>query len=203
MKLTYGFIKSSSGEVEAGQNQAEVIKLIYARYLAGDSLGKITDLLSERNIPSPTGRPLWSRAVIDDILSNAKYTPFITFEKYTAAQFERDSRTNINYDQAGHPRKSGRYNTTHYLSGLIICEECGANYRRISPASGKPKWRCANQVEHGKSICKEAPTIDEETIEQMLCNVLHMECLDTLSVRSSIQTIIVKKDKNIQIELRK
>jgi hypothetical protein len=31
-------------------------------------------------------------------------------------------------------------------SGLLICAECGANYRRITRDSGEVVWRCANRV---------------------------------------------------------
>nr|WP_279287533.1 zinc ribbon domain-containing protein [Flintibacter hominis] len=38
------------------------------------------------------------------------------------------------------------------MSGLLVCAECGHNYRRITRPSGEIVWRCASRVEHGKKV---------------------------------------------------
>lgn len=38
-----------------------------------------------------------------------KYTPIVGVKVYLDAQFEKDRRCNVDYDRAGHPRKSVRY----------------------------------------------------------------------------------------------
>ena len=91
------------------QEKAEVIRMIFDYYLSGASLGKVVDMLSEKRIPSPTGKERWTRAAIDKLLSNTKYIPIVGMEKYMSAQFEKDRRCNIDYDKTGSPRKATRY----------------------------------------------------------------------------------------------
>lgn len=43
---------------------------IFERFAAGDSLGKISDALFLMDIPSPTGKEIWSKETISKILSN-------------------------------------------------------------------------------------------------------------------------------------
>lgn len=54
---------------------------IFERFAAGDSLGKISDALFLMDIPSPTGKEIWSKETISKILSNEKYTGDVTLGK--------------------------------------------------------------------------------------------------------------------------
>ena len=72
-------------------------------------MGKIIDMLFVKGIPSPTGNLKWTRAAVDKLLTNKKYIPIIGIKWYMDAQFEKDRRCNVDYDKAGHPRKSTRY----------------------------------------------------------------------------------------------
>ena len=61
--------------------EAKVVRWIFERYLAGDSLGKIASGLEQQGIPSPTGRPKWNREAINKLLSNKKYTGWVILQK--------------------------------------------------------------------------------------------------------------------------
>ena len=65
-------------------------------------------------ILSPTGNPKWGRAAVDKLLANAKYIPIVGVETYMDAQFERERRCNVDYDKAGHPRKTSRYQSPSF-----------------------------------------------------------------------------------------
>lgn len=108
MRIPYGY-KLVDGEISMDDEKAEVVSSIFAYYLAGASLGKVVDMLFEKKIPSPTGRPKWTRAAVDKLLANAKYIPMVGLTTYLDVQFEKDGRCNIDYDHAGHPRKATRY----------------------------------------------------------------------------------------------
>lgn len=51
----------------------EVVKLIFEFYLFDQSLAKILKLLEMYRIPSTTNKPLWSRQIINNVLSDANY----------------------------------------------------------------------------------------------------------------------------------
>ena len=108
MRIPYGYQLESNGFIIC-QEKAEVVRVIFDFYLSGASLGKVADMLSERRIPSPTGKERWTRAAIDKLLSNAKYIPIVGTEVYMDVQFEKGRRCNIDCDKAGSPRKATRY----------------------------------------------------------------------------------------------
>lgn len=53
--------------------QADVVKFIYDRYLAGDSLKEITKKLMDLKISTPLGKQHWSCSTVRSILTNEKY----------------------------------------------------------------------------------------------------------------------------------
>lgn len=77
----YGYALSPNGELEINPDEAHVVSWIFEWYLAGDSLGKIAIGLEKQGIPSPTGKPRWSREAIDKLLSNEKYTGRVLLQK--------------------------------------------------------------------------------------------------------------------------
>ena len=68
-----GYRKGDDGKPEIDPEQAVVVRLIYERFLAGDSLGGIANLLAEQGIPSPGGKEKWTYSTIRSILSNERY----------------------------------------------------------------------------------------------------------------------------------
>ena len=108
MKIPYGYALIDE-EIIVNEEKADVVRSIFGYYLAGASLGKIVDMLYATGILSPSGNPKWGRAAVDKLLSNAKYIPIVGVETYMDAQFERERRCNVDYDKAGHPRKTSRY----------------------------------------------------------------------------------------------
>ena len=106
---------------------------------------------------------------VGQVTVQPSYVPFIiSSNQYEKAQLEKKRRSNIQADGTEKRRKPVRYNSTNVLSGLLVCDECGSNYRRITRLDGHIVWRCANRVEHGKTICKHSPTIDESDVLKML-----------------------------------
>lgn len=108
MRIPYGYQMEDNAFIIC-QEKAEVVRMIFDYYLSGASLGKVADMLSEKRIPSPTGKEHWTRAAIDKLLSNAKYIPIVGTEAYMNVQFEKEHRCNIDYEKAGNPRKATRY----------------------------------------------------------------------------------------------
>lgn len=104
MKIPYGY-SLVNGEIVMEDEGAEVVRSIFAYYLAGASLGRVVDMLFAKGILSPTG----TKAAVDKLLGNAKYIPMVGLTTYMDVQFEKEHRCNVNYDQAGHPRKAQRY----------------------------------------------------------------------------------------------
>ena len=72
-KKMLGYRKGTDGQPEIVPEEAEIIRRIYRRYLAGCSLGQIKQELEQDNIPTAQKVERWSSAVIHNILTNEKY----------------------------------------------------------------------------------------------------------------------------------
>lgn len=68
-----GYRKGDGGKPEIVPEEADIIRLIYDRFLVGDSLNGIAELLESKGIASPSGKDKWQLSTIQSILSNEKY----------------------------------------------------------------------------------------------------------------------------------
>lgn len=68
-----GYRKGEDGKPEIDPEQAEIVRRIYERFLAGDSLATIADNLNADGILTPSGEGEWRRGRIASILTNEKY----------------------------------------------------------------------------------------------------------------------------------
>lgn len=71
--VCYGYKVASTGELLAYPAEVVIVFHIFERFAAGDSLGKIAASLARLGVPSPTGKPTWSRETISNLLDNEKY----------------------------------------------------------------------------------------------------------------------------------
>ena len=72
-KRFLGYRRGTDGKPEIDPEQAEVVKRIYASFLAGDSMTTIANSLTADGIPTPTGSGRWVPGTIQSIISNEKY----------------------------------------------------------------------------------------------------------------------------------
>ena len=90
-----GYRQGSDGQPEIVQEEAEIIKIIYNRFLKGDSLKTIADSLTSQNIPTPMKKENWSSSTIKSILSNEKYMGDALINKtYTVDFLSKKVKTN-------------------------------------------------------------------------------------------------------------
>ena len=85
LRKCYGYDVGADGELVINPDEAAIVHWIFESYLNGDSLGKIATGLEERSIPSPTGKPRWSREALNKLLSNEKYTGRVLLQKTVSA----------------------------------------------------------------------------------------------------------------------
>lgn len=68
-----GYRKGEDGQPEIDPEQAAIVRLIYEKFLAGDSYSTIAQYLMEDGIQTPAGKEKWSESTIRSILSNERY----------------------------------------------------------------------------------------------------------------------------------
>ena len=85
---------------------------------------------------------------------------------FQMVQEEMARRSSLRKTSSKTKTEQGKH-SKYVLSGLLVCSECGSPYRRVTYMPGGQKrfvWRCINRLEHGKRICKHAPTLEEPEI---------------------------------------
>lgn len=71
--VCYGYRATAQGDLVVYPAEAIYVFHIFERFTAGDSLGKISASLARMDVPSPTGKEIWSKETISKILNNEKY----------------------------------------------------------------------------------------------------------------------------------
>ena len=72
-KPCYGYRQNEDGELEIVEEEAVIVRRVYAMYLSGMSIVKIKAALENDNILSPTGKKQWSKHTLEFMLTNTKY----------------------------------------------------------------------------------------------------------------------------------
>ena len=80
-KYFYGY-DVVDGEFIVNEQQAEVIRDIFDWYLQGMSLGQIKKKLEDNQIKTASGKDVWSKSVIQEMLCNEKYMGDSMLQKY-------------------------------------------------------------------------------------------------------------------------
>lgn len=73
VRRMFGYGKSTDGQLYIIPEEAEVVRLIYGKYLEGDSLNSIARILKEKGIKTIRGNTEWNVNSIRTILINEKY----------------------------------------------------------------------------------------------------------------------------------
>lgn len=127
---------------------------------------------------------------VQQYLVQDNHEAIIPLDIFMQVQEEKKRRSNIEVDSDGkRVKSSSRYNSKG-LTGMIICEEYGRNYTRVTRTTKTGKeivWRCINRVEYGKRICKHSPTVSEEKIRMMIMDALELTEYDEKIARQSAE----------------
>lgn len=78
--IPYGY-NYTNGKLEINKDEAPTVQQIYSWYLSGKSIGKITKMLNEVNLPTKKGG-YWAKKTISTMLKNPVYCGFLHWEEY-------------------------------------------------------------------------------------------------------------------------
>lgn len=146
-----GYRKGEDGQPKIVPEEAETIRLIYDRFLAGDSLKGIAELLEEKGIKSPTGKAQWQFSTIQSILSNEKYKGDAIINKtYITDCISKKVRVNNG--------ERPKYYVENSHPAIIDSATFGRVQEELARRSGKRKVRQKAKTEQGKYSSKYAMT---------------------------------------------
>jgi len=78
--IPYGY-NYEDGKFQINTSEATIIKDIYSWFLDGKSMGKITKMLNDSNIPTKK-QGFWAKKMVSTILKNPIYCGYLHWEKY-------------------------------------------------------------------------------------------------------------------------
>ena len=91
-----GYKRGADGSPKIDEEQAAVVRRVFARYLMGDSIRQIARGLEEDGIKTVRGNEKWSDSVIQGMLQNEKYIGDALLQKtYVADIFTHQSKKNM------------------------------------------------------------------------------------------------------------
>jgi hypothetical protein len=202
--------------------EAEIVRLIFSLYLAGNGTNKILKILTTEDFSMRLGYR-WHTSSIMKILKNYAYTGNLLLQK-TYRENHLTKRTLVNHgelpqyhatetheaiipmeifeavqteiarraDKHAHPIAQ---ETPYLFTGLLICGKCGKHYRRKVTAT-QPVWICATYNTLGKAACA-SKQIPESTLTAVTAEVLGKDTLDAEMMRSKIADIRVENGNRL------
>jgi hypothetical protein len=169
----YGYKLNWLGKKEVDEERAEVVRLIYKKYLEGMNRYAITWYLINRKILRPRGDSCdWQYAMVSKILMDERYLgterypPILTREVFESAQ---EKRKNEKDKAIARRHESCNGQRIYPFSGFIKCGSCGSNYIRgiqhVNSLVRKATWRCRNYNLKNEGKCNASGNVYEEVLE--------------------------------------
>jgi len=154
-----------------------IFKMLRNEKYMGDAL-----LQKTYTVDFMTKKKVINKGIVPQYYVEDDHEPIIPKELFYRVQEELARRSSMN--KAGVTKKKdqrSRFSSEYALTGLLLCGECGQEYRRVTWArNGKKKivWRCNNRLTYGTKYCKKSETLEEgalnravmEAINKITCN---------------------------------
>lgn len=79
--VCFWYKRGDNGRLVIDEPDAKIVRKMFEMSAARHSLGAISNWLYKSKVPSPTGKPLWSRETISKLLRNEKYVGDVLLQK--------------------------------------------------------------------------------------------------------------------------
>lgn len=86
--------------------------------------------------------------------------------------------------------EQGKYSSKYALTELLVCGNCGTQYRRVvwsKNGNKKAVWRCINRLEYGTKYCSQSPTIEESILHDSIIKAINELANDKDELISTIK----------------
>ena len=195
-----GYDRGEDGNLVINEEQAKTVRKIYGLFLQGRSPYQIAKMLTEKGIPTPGGKKVWGKAVVESILTNEKYKGDALLQKvYTTDFLSKKKKKNEGevpqyYVEGNHEaiiapavfdnvqvlmqsrgKGNNRNSCVSIFSSKIQCGDCGGWYgSKVWHSNDKYRkviWQCNHKFDGGEKCT--TPHLEEETIRQLFIKALN------------------------------
>jgi len=215
-KRFLGYDRGEDGNLVINEEQAKIVRRIYGLFLQGRSPYQIAKLLTAEGVPTPGGKRVWGKAVVQSILTNEKYKGDALLQKvYTVDFLSKKKKINEGevpqyYVEGNHPaiidpavfdnvqvlmqsrgEGNSRNSCVSIFSCKIKCGDCGSWYgSKVWHSNDKYRkviWQCNHKFDGGEKCG--TPHLDEETIQQLFIKALNILCDDRDTIITDFEDI--------------
>lgn len=138
-RIPFGY-RMEQGTLGCEPAEAETVRRVFSMYLAGDSMKRIAEVMTEQGLPYHKDKPCWNKNMVKRILENGKYLGdgeyprIIRDEDFLAARRLKECKNMY----APCPTKIVP------LKNKLVCGACGSGMTRLSVGNGAARWKCRN-----------------------------------------------------------
>lgn len=175
-----------SGGMVIRRSEAQVIRDLASRAIAGETVFGLAQWLADQEIPTVTGRP-WSQTVLRNLLTNPRLAGQATYKGQVigTGQWEPildidTSRRLIQVLASRHRKPTSRVSV---LAGVVYCGVCGfelVTWQRGTKAEGVRSYGCRTRFMPGRPghrrscarISVKAEPIEDDVTERVMSEVL-------------------------------
>lgn len=180
----YGYKLDYKGKKEVDEEKADVVRLIFKKYLSGMNRYAIMwHLINEKILRPRCDSYSWQYTMVNKILKDERYVgddqrypQIITREIFNNVQKrlmeEREIAISSLNENCNGTRK-------YPFSSFIECGSCGSKYIRglqhVNSDSRKASWRCRDYKLKASGKCKASGNIYEETLHVVCVNAYNKQ----------------------------
>jgi DNA invertase Pin-like site-specific DNA recombinase len=139
------------------EQEAVIVREVYARSLEGASPGQVARELNERGEVTVSGKP-WQPYAVRSVLSSRHVTGIRVFRGQEVGEGDwppiidrgtwREVQERRSYRSLAHDRRGWRF---YLLRGLVVCKKCG--WRMAGSTSKAASYMCARHTYLGPERC--------------------------------------------------
>lgn len=197
-----GYRKGEDGRPEIVEEEAEIVRSIYQMFLSGMTIRHIASHLTDKGIPTPMKKKVWSVSTIKSILTNEKYKGDALLQKtYTTDYLTKKVKKNdgevrqylvenshdpiidsetfdlVQEKLAKQNAYKAKIRDDHPISNTLICADCGGFFghkvwHNYNNTKRYDVWYC-NQ-KYANTIKCQTPVLKQNELAEAFKKVLAM-----------------------------
>ena len=208
-----GYDRGEDGTPIINEQQAALVRRIYAMFIDGKTPSGIAKALTSEGIPTPGGKRIWQPSVVESILTNEKYKGDALLGKTFCTDYltkkmkKNEGEVPQYYVQGSHPpivgtelfdhvqeemkrrKERGNIPSTSCFAGRIVCGDCGSIYgSKVWHSTSKYRrviWQCNGKFKGGEK-CR-TTHLYEKDIQRIFLDFVNSLIMDRAEITGGLK----------------
>ena len=174
-----------------------VLKMLRNEKYMGDAL-----LQKTYTVDFMTKKKVMNKGIVPQYYVEDDHEAIIPKDLFYRVQEELARRASVNKSAVTREKKKNvkhssksKYSSEYALTGILLCGECGQEYRRVTWArNGKKKivWRCSNRLTNGTKNCKDSATLEEGILNRTVMEAIHRIACNDGNFASALRQNVIR-----------